>query len=251
MDVKQTFESRLSSIGNRQLAIGNQQSAAAVTADPPPPPPSCLELDNAANTRKRSRGDAGRCTKVSSKRNYTKKRRNIGKKKVVDTTTTTKPISLKKVKRIKRVSARVFKKNIQGYRLIDTSILQDVFMCLNCPDCQQAGTLFLEEKHDRQKGLASNLVLICECGYENEFYTSQTVNKCSLKQGMNPFEVNLRAVYGMRTIGADHASLEKLCGFFNMPKPMTVKNFTNISNSLHHAAKVVAQRSMSRYRCFG
>ena len=71
------------------------------------------------------------------------------------------------------------------------------------------------------------------------------MNKCSLKQGMNPFEVNLRAVYGMRTIGADHASLEKLCGFFNMPKPMTVKNFTNISNSLHHAAKVVAQRSMS------
>ena len=26
---------------------------------------------------------------------------------------------------------------------------------------------------------------------------------------------------------------------------MTVKNFTNISNSLHHVAKVVAQRSMS------
>ena len=107
---------------------------------------SCLELDTATNTIKRSRGDAGRCTKVYSKRNYTKKRRNIGK--VVDTTTTTKPISLKKVKRIKRVSARVFKKNIQGYRLIDTSILQDVFMCLNCPDCHQAGTLFLEEKHD-------------------------------------------------------------------------------------------------------
>ena len=62
---------------------------------------------------------------------------------------------------------------------------------------------------------------------------------------MNPFEVNLRAVYGMRTIRADHASLEKLCVFFNMPKPMTVKNFTNISNSLHHATKVVAQRSMS------
>ena len=113
------------------------------------------------------------------------------------------------------------------------------------PNCQQAGTLFLEEKHDRQKGLASNLVIICECGYENDFYTLQTVNKCSLKQSMNPFAVNLRAVYGMRTIGADHASLEKLCVFFNMPKPMTVKNFTNISNSSHRAAKVVAQRSMS------
>ena len=82
-------------------------------------------------------------------------------------------------------------------------------MCLNCPDCQQVSTLFLEEKHDRQNGLASNLILICKCDYENEFYISQTVNKCSLKHGMNPFEANLRAVYGMRTIGADHVSLEK------------------------------------------
>ena len=48
----------------------------------------------------------------------------------------------------------------------------------------------------------------------------------------------------MRSIGADHASLEKLCGFFNMPKPMTPKNFTSISNNLRDAAKTVAKRSM-------
>ena len=181
---------------------------------------------------------------MSSKKNYSKKRKNIGKKKD-DAPPPTKPISLKKVKRIKRVSSRALKSDIQGYRLIDLRILQDIFTGLNCPDCQEAGTLFMEEKHERKKGLASNLVLACECGYEKDFYTSQTVDNCSFKQGMKPFEVNIRAVYGLRTIGADHASLEKICGFLNMPKPITPKNFTNISNNLRDAAKVVAKCSMS------
>ena len=57
--------------------------------------------------------------------------------------------------------------------------------------------------------------------------------------------LNFRAVYGMRTIGDDHTSLEKLGGMLNMPKPMTVKNFNNISNILRGAAKVVAEKSMN------
>ena len=61
---------------------------------------------------------------------------------------------------------------------------------------------------------------------------------------MKPFEINIRAVYGMRTIGVDHTGLEKLCGMLNMPKPMTVKNFNNNSNMLRDAAKVVAEKSM-------
>ena len=40
-------------------------------------------------------------------------------------------------------------------------------------------------------------------------------------------------------------SLEKLCGMLNMPKPMTVKNFNNISTVLRDAAKVVAEKSMN------
>ena len=208
-----------------------------------------LEADNVADSSqisgKRSRGNAGRCTKQSAKRTYAKKRKNIGKKKDDSTTTTkSKQVSLKKVKRVKKV----LNSHIQGYRLLDLSILQDIFICLNCPDCQETGTMFLEEDHVRKKGLACNLVIACECGYEKEFYTSQTVDNSkytSSKKGMKPFEINVRVVYGMRTIGADHASLEKFCGFLNMPKPMKAKNFMNISNNLRDAAKVVAQRSMT------
>ena len=52
-------------------------------------------------------------------------------------------------------------------------------------------------------------------------------------------------MYGRRTIGGDHTSLEELCGMLNMPKPMAVKNFNNISNVLRDAAKVVAEKSMN------
>ena len=61
---------------------------------------------------------------------------------------------------------------------------------------------------------------------------------------MKPFEINIRTVYGMRTIGVDHTGLENLCGMLNMPKPMTVKQFNYNSNMLCHAAKGVAEKSM-------
>ena len=173
-----------------------------------------------------------------------KKRKNVGKKKQDNLLITKTPVSVKKVKNIKKVSANVLKQTPQGYRLIDLCILQDVLSCLLCTGCQQPETLFLFERDERKKGLSSNLNLCCDCGFQKEFFTSQPVKKCTSKQGNNPFDVNIRAVYGMRSIGADHASLEKLCGFFNMPKPMTPKNFTNISNNLRDAAKTVAKRSM-------
>ena len=66
-------------------------------------------------------------------------------------------------------------------------------------------------------------------------------NVCN-KPFVKPFEVNFRAVYGIRTIGGDHTNLEKLCGLLNMPKPMTVNK---ISNVLRDAAKVVAEESMN------
>ena len=56
------------------------------------------------------------------------------------------------------------------------------------------------------------------------------------------FDVNIRAVYGMRTIGSDHTGLEKLCGILNLPKPITIKNFNNMSNTLRDA---VAENSMN------
>ena len=62
---------------------------------------------------------------------------------------------------------------------------------------------------------------------------------------MNPFEINIRAVYASRTCGFGHTGLEKLCCVLNLPKPMTVKNYNRISDNVGNAAKLVAETSMN------
>ena len=51
-------------------------------------------------------------------------------------------------------------------------------------------------------------------------------------------------MYGMRTLGSDHAGLEKVCGMLDLPKPMTAMNFGKISSVRRDALKVVAEISM-------
>ena len=61
---------------------------------------------------------------------------------------------------------------------------------------------------------------------------------------MKPMAVNYRAVYAARTVGQGYSGLEKLCGMFNLPRPMTQKNFDIISNVLGESAKEIAESSM-------
>ena len=62
---------------------------------------------------------------------------------------------------------------------------------------------------------------------------------------MKPFEVNIRTVYAFVVVGVGHHTvLEKFCCMMNMPAPMTVMNYNNISNRLRDAAKIVAENSM-------
>ena len=85
-----------------------------------------------------------------------------------------------------------------------------------------------KQSSKRTKDLASLLLITCECGYEKQTYSSHTVEKHnvgSTNKGMKPFDINIRAVYGMRTIGSDHTGLEKMCGILNLHISMTVKKF--------------------------
>ena len=77
------------------------------------------------------------------------------------------------MKRIRKHSAG----DIQGYRLLDVTILKDILMGLSCPECFEVGSLSPEEDYDRKNGLASLLIITCECGYKKEAYTSHTINK--------------------------------------------------------------------------
>ena len=84
-------------------------------------------------------------------------------------------------------------------------------------------------------------------GMLKENYTSKAVinNPLSNKKGMKPFEINTRAVYALRSCGVGHTGLETICCVLNMPKPMTVMNYNNISNNIRDSAKQMAERSMN------
>ena len=61
-------------------------------------------------------------------------------------------------------------------------------------------------------------------------------------KGMKTFDVNIRTVYAMRSIGVGYVGLEKICGLLDMPKPMTPNSFDNLANRIREAANVIAER---------
>ena len=214
-------------------------------------------------------GNAARCTKQRSKQRYAKKRRFHGKKKseVVPPVEVQVPVvevpveyseneeelvvpvecsvhstvSVSKVVDIEETATD--SSGISGYRLMDTAILNSIFNCLSCPACFTCERLSLEDIAAKKKGLARYLGLRCvECGYSRHFYSSKTVE--TNKPGKKLLDINVRMVYGMRGIGAGHSALVKLCGYLNMPEPMTQNNFDKLLKTIGNCTKVVAERSM-------
>ena len=131
------------------------------------------------------------------------------------------------------------------------SILSSVFNSIACPECLSTEALQLVDVNEEKKGLARLIIVQCNfCPYKKDFYTSKQVERSinngeKKKGGGKHMEVNLRAVYGMRAIGAGHSALEKLCCHLNMPHPMTSCNYNKISNTIKDTVKDVAEKSMA------
>ena len=62
---------------------------------------------------------------------------------------------------------------------------------------------------------------------------------------MQIMKINVKSVYGVRSIGVGHAPLFKLCGFLNMPLPTTKNGYDDLSYSIKVPSKQVAEKSMS------
>ena len=130
--------------------------------------------------------------------------------------------------------------SISGFRIVDMEIINLVINLLACPECLQVNSLKLND---------INAITCSACPYTHEFFTSKQVKnhyeeKEKNKGGGSYMEINLRAVYGMRSIGAGHSPLEKLCGHLNMPGQMNVANYNKLSNKLLEAVKTVTGKSM-------
>eukprot|EP00112_Aurelia_sp_Birch-Aquarium-sp1_P015936 Seg357.6 transcript_id=Seg357.6/GoldUCD/mRNA.D3Y31 product="hypothetical protein" protein_id=Seg357.6/GoldUCD/D3Y31 len=124
-----------------------------------------------------------------------------------------------------------------GFRVIDISILSQIFQILLCPICMSK--VFLTEVAGSKMGLATSLRLCCtkdQCTFSKSFHTSN-------KNGQ-AFEVNRRTVLAAREVGIGHKGLVKFSGVMNMPPPMNKNSYRDIVKSLECAAECVAERSM-------
>ena len=102
------------------------------------------------------------------------------------------------------------------------SILFKVLSLLVCPNCYNTSSQKLTGV-PKKKGLFSYLKVYCDdCTFVHTIYTSPVVTSNNyIRRYRNTMEINNRAVYGTRSIGISFLLLPKLCGFLNMPPPMT------------------------------
>ena len=204
-------------------------------------------------------GNSDKCTKDSSKRKYNRKRKYYGKqysnKKTVVSDATTEASRSTKSRRTSVVTEDDKKKTashrklknvvstqsnaLEGFRLIDMSILHNLLGLLCCPECLEY-SLVIEEDITKRKGLSSFLTVNCSsCPFSWSSHTSKGV-----KDNQRIMEVNLRSVYAMRRCGVGHNGLQKFCGAMNMPPPVTRKNYSKLSDRLGAAVEKVAKTSM-------
>lgn len=130
--------------------------------------------------------------------------------------------------------------DVNGYRLLDMSLLEKLVNTVSRPHCKVVG-LFLEEDSSLRNGLCSFLMAVCrDCGNHIGFYTSQ-------KKG-SFMEVNRRSVLAAREIGCGRADLEMFCAMMNLPLPVTHKSFTGHVGAISDALKVRCNESMLKTR---
>lgn len=123
----------------------------------------------------------------------------------------------------------------RGYRLINLEALQELLS--SCATCQFCGEGSLGLTEVAREGLASKLALECdECGASTSKMLAQPSGRA--------WDVNRRAVMGMRWIGRGRQALVKLCGVLDMPPPMSKSSYHLHAKSLHSACLAVASRSM-------
>jgi hypothetical protein len=129
----------------------------------------------------------------------------------------------------------------EGFRLINVDCLQSGIQAACSCSCGKKGTLTLSERG--RCGLASVLVLCCSsCKKKTDIPTSPTVE--TGKVGRKPYEVNLRYVYGLRSVGIGRAGGAGLCGALNVPPPPL--KFANYSKTFLKAITGAAEGSMNR-----
>lgn len=125
-----------------------------------------------------------------------------------------------------------------GYEFISLNALQNVFDAFAaCKNCN--GGLSLEIK--RRIGLASELQVCCKnCKSCSTFFNCEKLENAESK--VNLYDLNMRFVYALRSIGKGQAAGRMLCGVMNLPPPPA--KFSHYNKVLTAASEQVCTEQM-------
>lgn len=105
-----------------------------------------------------------------------------------------------------------------------------------CKYCKSSDSLYIEENISGRLGLCSQIVMKCKkCDAAN---TSRT----SVCTRHKYYDINVRLVYGLRSIGKGKKCGELLCGMLNLPPPPT--KFSDYTEFLERNLREVSKGSM-------
>ena len=111
------------------------------------------------------------------------------------------------------LSVSVIASSGSGYRLIGISILADVFMILSSPGFYGIQCFNLCDISEKKKELVRHMQPSCTvCFCNHTFLTSKQIDLLKKNKGEQKlYDVNVRAIYPCRPVGAGHEhSLKKL-----------------------------------------
>ncbi|KAM7282574.1 hypothetical protein ISCGN_002720 [Ixodes scapularis] len=97
--------------------------------------------------------------------------------------------------------------------IVDMKVLNDLFAHARCGSCG-VGSLTLSKAADKEYGLAVKLVLVCStCDFQKKQFSSPRVAGTAK---ITPFEVNMRAMKGIQSIGKGVTALADFCASMNI-----------------------------------
>lgn len=120
--------------------------------------------------------------------------------------------------------------------IISLDILCQALNCVSvCKHCKLADSLSVTEDEDARQGLACKLLIQCKnCDNQSSLWTSPKSDQF--------YDVNLKCVYGLRSIGKGSVASKSLFGMLDLPNPPV--RFERYNPLMVKALKSVASQSM-------
>lgn len=124
-----------------------------------------------------------------------------------------------------------------SYIVIDIDILnKNLFQSVVCSKCG-VGKVSLQENVNNRMGCASSLELKCDkCLAQRYFMSSNLIENTG-------YDINIRLVYGLRSIGKGHDDAVMLCSVLDIPGPPT--RFKQFNTAILKVVSDVAEKNMT------